>query len=264
LVVSVGAGPLDFRLSRAFVRWALSLAHYRSYRDEYSLHYVRDVVGHRADDPVYPDPAFSLPLPASVAANGHAVERTIGLGLIGYFRPHYWPQEDPVVYQAYLDKMIDLMTWLAGRGYRIVLIRGEANVDEMVLSDVQGALANRGLAQVTARLSLPRIATVEDLLCQLSQTTLVLASRFHNVLLAQHVGKPVLALSYQAKIDALMADTGQGQYCLPIADFEVEALKQRIVQLEAHLEQSTRQIAARRQIYQAQLAEQYERLFGHA
>jgi polysaccharide pyruvyl transferase WcaK-like protein len=98
---------------------------------------------------------------------------------------------------------------------------------------------------------------------QLVQTDLVVASRFHGVLLSLRIHKPVLALSYHKKIDELMKDTGQEQYCLSIADFEVEALKERFQTLEANCATASEQIARRVSIYQAQLKEQYERIFAN-
>src|SRR5262249_10824353 len=60
VVLSVGAGPIDSALGRGLLRAALSLAHYRSYRDLPSRTAVAGV-GVRVDhDRVYPDLAFGL------------------------------------------------------------------------------------------------------------------------------------------------------------------------------------------------------------
>ena len=59
-IVSVGAGPLDFWKSRLFIKYALPLAQYRSYRDEDAKRYIKEVVGFHENDPVYPDLANSL------------------------------------------------------------------------------------------------------------------------------------------------------------------------------------------------------------
>ncbi len=64
IVVSVGKGSLDSNLSRWFVRQALRLADYRSYRDDETKALVRQIAtaqdGSLASDPVYPDLAYSL------------------------------------------------------------------------------------------------------------------------------------------------------------------------------------------------------------
>src|SRR5262249_28777609 len=61
LFVSVGAGPVYSVLGRWFVRSALSLADYRSYRDRSTQEYLTRIGFHAHDDHVYPDLAFSLP-----------------------------------------------------------------------------------------------------------------------------------------------------------------------------------------------------------
>ena len=61
LFVSVGAGPIYGALGKWFVKSALSLADFRSYRDNSTMQYLKGI-GFRADnDRVYPDLAFSLP-----------------------------------------------------------------------------------------------------------------------------------------------------------------------------------------------------------
>ena len=68
LFVSVGAGPIYSRAGRFFVKTVLSLADFRSYRDESSLHYLKGI-GFDADDgSVYPDLAFSLAVSVDRAA----------------------------------------------------------------------------------------------------------------------------------------------------------------------------------------------------
>src|SRR5207247_3788314 len=60
LFVSVGAGPIAHPLSRWIVKRALSLADYRSYRDQFSYEYLEFIGFDASRDRVYPDLAFSL------------------------------------------------------------------------------------------------------------------------------------------------------------------------------------------------------------
>lgn len=61
LFVSVGVGPLRHPLSRIFVKSALFLADYRSYRDDLSRQYLHRIGFDPANDAVYAYLAFSLP-----------------------------------------------------------------------------------------------------------------------------------------------------------------------------------------------------------
>src|SRR5262249_39373323 len=61
LFVSVGAGPVHSRLGRWLVKSALSLANFRSYRDNSTKQYLKSIGFHADSDLVYPDLVFSLP-----------------------------------------------------------------------------------------------------------------------------------------------------------------------------------------------------------
>jgi polysaccharide pyruvyl transferase WcaK-like protein len=60
LFVSVGAGPIAHSLSRLIVKSALSLADYRSYRDDFSMTSLDSIGFKRSKDRVYSDLAFSV------------------------------------------------------------------------------------------------------------------------------------------------------------------------------------------------------------
>jgi polysaccharide pyruvyl transferase WcaK-like protein len=260
--VSVGAGPIDAILSKVFIRWALSLADYRSYRDQFSKTLI-EKIGLSSDDPVYPDLAHSLKIP-NIFAQWDATKTRplIGIGPIGYFKPGCWPEADEARYSEYLSKMASFVAWLIENQYSVVFLVGEAYFDLLAINDLKQILARNGVSSESGQIIETTIQSVEDLICQLSATDMVVASRFHTVLLSQVIEKPVLALSYQAKIDALMADTGQAEYCVPIGKFDLDELKGRFLALEANCGTIRLQVAERTREYQNALDEQYERIFA--
>ncbi len=262
MFVSVGAGPVHAKLSQIFVRWALSLAQYRSYRDEYSSDYVKKIVGYPKDDPVYPDLAFSLQMDQyAPAVNVPNPRPIVAIGPIGYFRDGCWPEHDPALYEAYLTKFSSFVGWLIQKGYAILFIPGEVYFDQIAIDDVKAKLQNE-LGDLEGKILEVSIQSVSDLLSYLHHTQFVVASRFHNILLSQILLKPVLALSYQAKIDFLMAAMEQGEYCLPVGSFDEEQLKQKFEALVAHETQIPQQLRPHVQQFQQALAEQYDRIFG--
>ena len=86
LFVSIGAGPIDSILGRGLVKATLSLADYRSYRDDASRDYLRGIGFPAKRDRVYPDLVFGLP--ESLLSRDHArsegTRRVVGLGLMVY------------------------------------------------------------------------------------------------------------------------------------------------------------------------------------
>lgn len=260
IFLSVGAGPLDSRLSRLFCKIALWLSSYRSYRDERSREFIHARLGFRRDDPVYPDLAYSLS--TEEREQVRVRQRVVGLGVMTYYDPRHWPENDVSVYRGYLEKMAAFARWLIDRQYVISLLVGESQFDQCATDDLLAILEQHiDLGKKDAPVRHDTILTVSDLLEHIDQTDLVVASRLHNVLLATLRSRPVIALSYHPKIDALMTEAGQARYCLPIHDFDLDRLKARFRDLEAGSDtirqQFTDLVAGRR----VALAEQYERVF---
>ena len=70
MFVSVGAGPVGSAPGRFFVKLALSLADYRSYRDVPSREVVEGIGVRAKDDRIYPDLVFGLSLPFATDGGG--------------------------------------------------------------------------------------------------------------------------------------------------------------------------------------------------
>jgi polysaccharide pyruvyl transferase WcaK-like protein len=260
--VSVGAGPINASLSKLFIKAALGLANYRSYRDEDSKKYIAKVVGFRKNDPVHPDLAHSLSV--EQYQNKSAQTRSqliIGINPMSYFDPRVWPEKNPSIYYGYLHKLATFVTWLIQKQYTILFFPGEVFGDVPVIKDLKTILNERGVISVEGQIIEEPIVSLNELMHQLSRTDLVIASRLHSILLSQLLNKPVLSISYHRKIDMLMKDRKQEGYCLPIDRFEVEELQEKFTALEANRKLIKQQLAKRTQDYKTALDKQYELLF---
>jgi polysaccharide pyruvyl transferase WcaK-like protein len=264
--VSVGAGPLNARQSERFACGALASADYRSFRDERSRQFMAER-GFFRDDPIYPDLAHSLPVADYLAGprrefpSPEFTGRIVGLGPMAYYDPRVWPYKDQSVYMDYLQKLVEFSAWLVGRGYRILLFPGEAVHDRDVIQDFLQLAAARRL-RLGEELCAPLIESVDELMHNLAGVDLVVASRFHGVLLPMLLDKPILSTSYHPKVDELMKDTGQADYCLSIASFSVAELQERFTRLETNREIVSTQIHRRIEEYRQALEEQYDHIFN--
>jgi len=264
--VSVGAGPLNARQSERFACGALASADYRSFRDERSRQFMAQR-GFFRDDPVYPDLAHSLPVAAYLSSPRREYPspqfsgRIVGLGPMAYYDPRVWPYKDQAVYMDYLRKLAEFSAWLVERGYRIVLFPGEAAHDRDVIQDFLKLAADFRL-RPAEDLCAPQVETVDDLMHALAGVDLVVASRFHGVLLPMLLDKPMLATSYHPKVDELMKDTDQADYCLPIDSFTVSQLQDGFTRMEANQDVIRQQIRSRIEEYRQALEEQYDRIFN--
>ncbi len=129
--VSVGAGPIRHPLSRIFVKAALKLADYRSYRDIFSKSYVEGmgIAGER--DAVYPDLAFSLP--AGSVPNSRAGDKrrpVIGIGLITYDTSRAaTPEKVETIYRDYVAKVATFVRWSIEHNYTVRVLIGDVVYD---------------------------------------------------------------------------------------------------------------------------------------
>jgi polysaccharide pyruvyl transferase WcaK-like protein len=104
-------------------------------------------------------------------------------------------------------------------------------------------------------------SSVSELLSQLAGTDIVVASRFHNVLLALLLGKPVVAISFHDKVDSLMNAMGLTQFCQDIEHVDVDKLIHQLTTLEENSEGIKREVSRQSELYRRALEDQYEALF---
>lgn len=272
LVVSNGVGPINESLSKFFFKQTLLFASYRSYRDDYSKKYVEKVLNfYRKDDLIYPDLAHSVNL-ASYQADFkfRKEQRTIvGIAPIPHKNIDTFPGlsgDYTSTYSSYLTKLASFISWLLENRYAIFFFVTDV-MDGQSVQELKQILDEKKISYSKEQImeQLPpvnRQSTFDNYMTQLAATDLVVASRFHGVLLAQLLNKPTLALSFAKKTDCLMADVGQSEYCLSIDHFDVETIKERFIALEKNQTVIKKQLADRTQQYQELLDEQYTRLFS--
>lgn len=257
LFVSVGAGPLADRWSQWLVKRAVSLADYRSYRDAFSKEYLARIGFDSGSDPVYPDLAFSLGPTARPGSGRSGSGRIAGVGLMDYYGSRHTSERGEQAYRGYLEKVTDFVEWLLDRDYTVLLLVGDLAYDIRARRDLMRRLSERNPDRRTGSIVEVPISSVEELLGQLAQTDVVVATRFHNVLLALMLDKPVLALSYHEKVAALMSGLGLGDYCHDVDRFSVDRLVEQFADLERNAATVRSVIARKKEEYRRALDEQY-------
>jgi polysaccharide pyruvyl transferase WcaK-like protein len=262
LFVSVGAGPIDGPLGRVLVKSALSLADYRSYRDQSSLNYLKGIGFRSERDRVYPDLVFSLPEALLPSENGRRERsrRVVGLGLMVYAGKYSAADPRPETYTAYLEALAAFAQWLLEHDYDIRLLLGDS--DTIVIEDLKSVLKERLGIDEQERIIEQPIESVQDVLAELAETDVVVATRFHNVLLALMLDKPVIAISFHHKCSSLMNEMNLSEYCHEIAQIDAERLIEQFQELEQNRDAVRRTIALRMSEVRAALDDQYDLLFA--
>ena len=93
---------------------------------------------------------------------------------------------------------------------------------------------------------------------QLKTVDFVIASRFHNVLLALLLGKPVVSVSYEAKNEALMQQMGLGRFCQTLDGLDLERLLEQFRELQQQADALHATLAEGAADNRARLAAQYD------
>jgi polysaccharide pyruvyl transferase WcaK-like protein len=228
--LSMGAGPLETSVGRFFIRQALRLAHYRSYRDGDSRQCILDL-GVRGEHPVVPDLVFSLAT-GPAAAVAPSPRRIVGINPMPVWDGDYWPRGNPAAYARYLTVLASFADWLSESGYQVQFFGTQLVVDPGAIDRVRKLMSARAAA--ASLVLTPRTGSIAELLAAIDGFDWVVATRYHGTLFSLICQKPVISIAYQAKSVALMRQVGLGEYALDFGDVTLEALRNRFVALAEH------------------------------
>jgi polysaccharide pyruvyl transferase WcaK-like protein len=222
------------------LRSAAVWAHFRSFRDQVSKDFLTSLGIDTSSDQVYPDLVFKLPTPLLERDPTQEKLITIGVGLMNHngWRAGHSSGSDPTIYQTYIEKMGRFVSSLLDRGYRVRLLTGET-VDMRAVSDIGRIAKARGYELIDGSLP-PRkakqlimepINSLHDVMRQISDTDIVVATRFHNIVCALKLARPTISIGYELKNDAVMTDFGLGEFCQSIENLDLELLELHLTEL---------------------------------
>jgi polysaccharide pyruvyl transferase WcaK-like protein len=264
IFLSVGAGPIYTRLGRLLSASALHMAHYRSYRDNASLEVVRSI-GVRDDRRcVYPDLVFDLPSEfRSGLSNGTQERRVAGLGLMVYAGRYSTADPSGSTYEKYLESLVILTDWLLAHDYDVRLLLGDDEPE--AIEDFREVFrAQSSKLSLESRISSAPARSVREIVSQIATTDVVVATRFHNLLLSLVLERPVIAVSFHHKCASLMNEMGLAEYCFDIHAVDADTLIGGFQRLQDTQDEVKRVITASVTRNRQALGEQYRRVFANA
>lgn len=175
-------------------------------------------------DLVYPDLAFSLPVLKSKGISSSPGKPCIvGVGVMTYYGWTGDSELGAATFRAYLGNITKFVLWLISQGHGVQLIVGDrfdSPAADHVISEVTAKSAAFNDGQFVAR----PIQSLNDVLRELADTDVVVATRFRNVVCALMLDKPVISIGYAAKNDVLLAEMGLSRYCQHIDWFDLATL----------------------------------------
>lgn len=257
IFLSVGTCTLDSKLSTYFIRIALRLANYRSYRDQTSKRLLEHMFFTHKDE-VYPDLAFSYEKVKMTSCKKKTDNRKIvGVNPIAYLSQHSWPQKDEMVYKAYLKNLVDFIKNIIQQDYSLLLFSTDTP-DRQVINEIVDMLSKDLSIGLADRILQPLTGTLNELFDELTKLNYVVASRLHGIILSNLVCNPVLAISYDRKVDTYMADIGLSEYCLDIHKLESISLMNTFASLVSNNDMIKSKLKKVNSEYFSNLRHQYD------
>lgn len=249
--VCVGANVVRQRMTGRLLATAAKRAHYRSFRDDYSRDAARAMGIGDGHDEVFPDLVFALPRPSTPPAS----RGTVGVGVMAYSGGPEDRHRAEEVHAEYVGRITQFVQWLVDSGRPVRLLVGDP-VDESVAQTVRDAVSASSASDAPAVTYEP-ISSTAGLMSQMAPLDAVVATRYHNVLVALMCAKPTIAIGYGRKHDALMSSMGVGEFVLDARSLDVEQLKKQFTVLERDGEDLARTLAERNQTNRALLRRQF-------
>jgi polysaccharide pyruvyl transferase WcaK-like protein len=259
--INVGAGPLERPLSKWFVKHALSLADYVSFRDDKSRAVVQ-AVGFSRRTEVLVDNVYSFD---ACAANTRGIGRTdrriVGLSPMAYCDPRRYWDKDQAAYDCYIRKFAAFGAKLVHCDYRLMLFSTDIGFDFEAIDDLTRALTRGTNRSGSRSIMCPPVLETEGLLSQMYLMDYSVTCRFHGVVFAHLMNIPVLALSHHPKVATLMNDLGLSEYCLDIRSFDSEVLMETFIRLTNRRDEVRDRMADKVEKYKVTLRRQFDTLF---
>jgi polysaccharide pyruvyl transferase WcaK-like protein len=219
------------------------------------VQYLKEIGLQIGDDRVYPDLAFSLPLGLLPIGPARKEGRlVVGLGLMERTAMYGLTSE---IYAAYLETFAEFVKWLLARDYDVRLLIGDLT-DTPVTLQFKSTFVEKQTSHVEDRIICDPMTSAKDLLSQLAAVDLVVATRFHNVLLSLLLNKPSIAISFHHKCSSLMGQMGLSEYCQDVKHLNVDRLIGQFCDLEKNAESLTLSIKDKAEVFRRALDEQYD------
>jgi polysaccharide pyruvyl transferase WcaK-like protein len=222
IFLNVGAGPLTDPLTKFFVTRTLYAADYVSFRDEPSQVLARNI-GFAGESQVFPDNVYGLEvcLPSVVVLRKQD-QRIVGIGPLAYpNRSIFSTAEQKAIYDGVIAKFAIFASSLARHSYSLALFGTDIGHDPATIEDLRTLLRDR---HNIATAPYEPINLVNELLCKMSAMDYVVTCRFHGVVFAHLLNKPVLAISPHPKVADHMNALGLSKYCVDIRTFDPNQL----------------------------------------
>jgi polysaccharide pyruvyl transferase WcaK-like protein len=180
---------------------------------------------------------------------------------MAYGDSRVYPEHDRTVYDRLVHNLDLLGSWLIHNEYRIALFCSDIGVDPPAVKDLETRLRNCFDLSYVNSITVAPLKSGEDLLSDIASMDYVVTCRFHAVIFAHMLNRPVIAISHHPKIVALMDHLGLSEYCLDIHNCDINVLTEKFTSLVRNGPAIRRRMAEKLVNNQRELSAQFDELF---
>ena len=256
-LVSVGATVINQPSVRWFSTWAARLAFYRSYRDARSMSAMRQRGLDVSGDHVFPDLVFGVP-PVSTEPGD---PKTVGVGVMTYYGTNDDRARSDEIHASYTATMTRFVRWLLDDGRNVRLFVGDSG-DAEAVTEILSAVRASHPALAHERVVAERLTSFDDLMRAMAPASIVVATRYHNVMCALKLCKPTISLGYSRKFISLMSDMGVAEFHQFADSVDTDGLIEQFKRLDTRREELQQRMVVRNAANKLALADQFAALSG--
>ncbi|KKG07237.1 hypothetical protein DU86_04065 [Methanosarcina mazei] len=211
-IISVGAGPILSKKAQDLFSDALSMADYITVRDENSKILLEDTLNVRQHIEVSGDPALLLDNVREGFTNRE--KKNIAISIIPFGKKDFfnlkWYKES----NYYMEMYEKLIVYLYNKNPSIVFyLFSSAYTDYEVILQLEKQIKEKNKKITEENLKVVYVKSLDDLLEFYRKQDLVIGTRMHSLIIAFTQLIPIIAISWQDKVDGFMNHVGMSQHC---------------------------------------------------
>lgn len=222
LLLGVGADRTRHVLTRWLYLATVKLASHVSYRDDRSAAAMVEA-GADQPDAIVPDLVFAYPGPGLTEPDPNLLV----VGVMAYYGRDDDPNDGADIRRRYIETMSEALAELVQAGNRVILVGGDA-VDVDVARELSDAVHASVPELRAGTIVIRELSTFTELTDVMAAAAVIVASRFHNLICALRLTRPVISVGYAEKNRDLMRAMDLDAYCQHIETLDAPLLVRQI------------------------------------
>ena len=213
-IISVGAGPILLDKSQKLFKEAVNMADYITVRDEYSKNVLKNELEISKEVYISGDPALLLNSDNITQSIDNRDGINIAISVMPFGKRNFLNLPHYKTYKYYLDMYTNIIEYFysMNNNYIFHLFSTEMYDYDTIL-ELQAYILKKNKSITERNLKVEPIASLSDLLNFYKRQNLLIGTRMHSLIIGFTQSLPIIAISWQNKVEGFMKHINLMQYC---------------------------------------------------